>query len=602
MELTKAQEEAKNFINGQALLIACPGSGKTTTVIERAVHMVESGINPESMLTITFTKAAADEMLERFRKRCNAKATFSTIHSFCYKILSQRYGYSPEDILKQSEEWLFIANKFKEQGEAPNKIDGLVKEVMSGISFTKNNGSNAKDYRLDSVRQSDFLRIYERYEEYKHELGKIDFDDMLIIFREKLLSDSELLGELQTRYKHITIDEFQDTNKIQADIFYMIAGEDGNIFVVGDDDQSIYAFRAAKSGIMLDFPKEYPNCKIINLDTNYRSGRAIISAASNLISNNTERFDKEFKAGRDFEGNVVYKKYNAATDEADEVTKQIKGMTEKGVDLKSIAILFRTNMQAVIMVTNLIKKEIPFYATEKIPGIHEDPIFNDIKAYYRLSEGIEKKGDVQRILNKPGRYLKAEPFKNCRFDKDELLVAAGSLKPFAREKIIDMVWDIQALKGRAPKEFMEYLDKVMGYRNWLKESAEYFGKEEAEFLDIFDLLQEEAKNFKTMKEWLEYAGWYEQRIKQATKKENREGVCLSTFHGAKGLEWETVFIIDANEGICPYRKAETAEEIEEERRMFYVAMTRAKDNLQMCYSMDPAKNINVSRFLVESQG
>ena len=323
---------------------------------------------------------------------------------------------------------------------------------------------------------------------------------MLIIFRDKLLSDPELLPELQARYKYITIDEFQDTNKIQADIFYMIAGEDGNIFVVGDDDQSIYAFRAAKSGIMLEFPKEYPGCKVINLDTNYRSGRAIIAAASNLIKNNSQRFEKQFKAGRDYEGNVVYKKYNASTDEADEVSKQILGMKEKGVDLKDMAILFRTNMQAVIMVTNLIKKDIPFYATEKIPGIHEDPIFNDIKAYYRLSEGLERKGDVQRILNKPGRYLKSEPFKKCHFDKDELLLAASSLKPFAREKILDMVWDIQSLKGRKPKEFMSYLDSVMGYRNWLKESAEYFGREESEFLEVLDVLKEEAASFDTMEE------------------------------------------------------------------------------------------------------
>ena len=601
MQLTLAQEEAKNFIDGQALLIACPGSGKTTTVIERAIHMVESGINPESMLTITFTKAAADEMLSRFQNKCNARAKFSTIHSFCYQILSKRYGYKPEDIMKQSEEWMFIADKFREQGEAPNKIEGLVKEVMSGISYTKNNSSQAKEYKVDLVRQSDFLRIFERYEEYKNSLGKIDFDDMLIVFRDKLLSDDTLLKELKGQYKYITIDEFQDTNKIQADIFYMIAGDNGNIFVVGDDDQSIYAFRAAKSGIMLDFPKRYPKCKIINLDTNYRSGKQIISAASRLIGNNTQRFNKDFKAGRDIDGNIVFKKYNSVPEESESIVAQIKEMAERKVDYNSMAILFRTNLQAVMLVTNLVKNKIPFYATEKIPGIHEDPIFNDIKAYYRLAEGIDKKGDLQRILNKPGRYLKSESFKNCSFNKEELFKAASDLKPFAKEKIIDMIWDIQSLKGRSPKEFMSYLNSIMGYRNWLKESAEYFGKEESEFLNVFDVLEDEASSFSTMKEWLEYSTWYEQKIKQAAKKENREGVCLSTFHGAKGLEWETVFIIDANEGICPYKKAETAEEIEEERRMFYVAMTRAKDNLQLCYCMDVAKNINASRFLIECQ-
>ena len=601
MNLSGAQKQAKNFINGQALLIACPGSGKTTTVIERAVHMVESGVDPESMLTITFTKAAADEMLERFKKRCNVKTTFSTIHAFCYKILSRRFGYMPDDILKQSEEWLFIANIFREHGETPSKIEGLTKEVMAGISYIKNSGIKASEYKLSCVEQDDFLRIYEKYEEYKAELGKIDFDDMLIVFKEKLLSDATLLAELKSQYKYITIDEFQDTNNVQADIFYMIAGDDGNIFVVGDDDQSIYSFRAAKTGIMLDFPKRFPRCKVINLDTNYRSGKNIIKAAANLIGNNAERFDKEFKVGRNNEGNVIYKKYETTSDEADGIVRQMIKMNERNADFNDMAVLFRTNMQAVIMVTSLIKNKIPFYATEKIPGIHEDPIFNDIKAYYRLAEGIEKKGDLQRILNKPGRYLKSESFKDCKFDEDELLDAASTLKPFAKEKIEDMVWDIQALSGKCPKAFMAYLGKDMGYRDWLKESATYFGKDEAEFLEVFDVLREEAASFNTMKEWLEYAQWYEQKVKLAAKKENREGVCLSTFHGSKGLEWETVFIVDANEGVCPYKKAITEEEIEEERRMFYVAMTRARDNLQMCYTMDPAKNINVSRFLIECQ-
>lgn len=601
MNLSYAQEQAKNFINGQALLIACPGSGKTTTVIERAVHMVESGIDPESMLTITFTKAAADEMQERFKRRCNVQTTFSTIHSFCYKILSRRFGYMPDDILKQSEEWLFIANIFREHGEAPSKIEGLTKEVMAGISYIKNSGIETSDYNLALVDQDDFLRIYEKYEEYKTELRKIDFDDMLIVFRDKLLSDSTLLAELKTQYKYITIDEFQDTNNIQADIFYMIAGDDGNIFVVGDDDQSIYSFRAAKTGIMLDFPKRFPKCEVINLDTNYRSGKNIIDAAANLIGNNVERFDKEFKAGRRTDGNVIYKKYETASDEADGITRQIMKMKEKNADYNDMAVLFRTNMQAVIMVTSLIKNKIPFYATEKIPGIHEDPIFNDIKSYYRLSEGIERKGDLQRILNKPGRFLKSEAFKYCTLDKEDLFDAASTLKPFAKEKISDMLWNIQTLSGKCPKDFMAYLGNIMGYRDWLKESAAYYGKDESEFLEVFDVLREEAASFNTMKEWLEYAQWYEQKVKLAAKKENREGVCLSTFHGSKGLEWETVFIVDANEGVCPYKKAITEEEVEEERRMFYVAMTRARDNLQMCYTMDPAKNINVSRFLIECQ-
>ncbi len=602
MNYTPAQEEAINFIDGQALLIACPGSGKTTTVIERAVHMVETGVKPESMLTITFTKAAADEMASRFSAKSNAKCEFSTIHAFCYRYLCKYKGFSSDNLLKQSEQWLFIAEKFKELGEAPNKIDALAKEVMSGISFVKNNGSSPRDFTTDKVKEADFLRIFERYEEYKKELGKIDFDDMLVLFRDELIKDKELLSELRQKYKYITIDEFQDTNKIQADIFYMIAGDNGNIFVVGDDDQSIYAFRAAKSGIMLDFPNRYPECLTISLDTNYRSGRKIIEAASNVIKNNVERFNKDFKAGRSIDGNVVYKKYRSVGDEAEEIAIQLQMMNEKGINLDDMAVLFRTNSQVILFITYLFKKNIPFYVTEKVPGIHEDPIFNDIKAYYRLSKGKGKKGDLQRILNKPGRFLKGDVFRDCSFTRESLMSAASRLKPFAKEKITDMLWDVQALGSKKPAEFMEYLGKIMGYREWLKESAIYFGKEPSEFLDVFDILNEEAKSFESMDEWFSYSDWYESRLKKAAKKENKKGICLSTFHGAKGLEWETVFIIDANEGITPYIKAVSAEEIEEERRMFYVAMTRAKDNLQMCYVMNPENNVAISRFLIESQG
>lgn len=600
MELSKEQEEAVNFIDGQAVLISIPGSGKTTVIVKRAVHMVEAGIDPYSMLTITFTKAAADEMQRRFKKYSNANVQFSTIHAFCYRLLCSRYGYTQDSILKQSEQWMFIAERLRNAGTAPNEIEEATKEVMNGIGFVLNREMKPNMFIPEKIDKGLFNEIYRQYEEYKLRIGKIDFDDMVILFRDKLKTDNDFLLYLKNRYKYITIDEFQDTNKIQAEIFYMIAGDDGNIFIVGDDDQSIYGFRAAQSQIMLDFPKKYPNCRQIYNSTNYRSGKDIIKYSSNLIKYNKNRFLKEFHVNRSDDGEVKLTKYDNGAAENKDLIKTIMADHDKGASYDDMAVLFRTNSQAVPITTLLVKKDIPFYMTEHISGIHESPIFGDIKAYYRLANKKEKEGDVQRILNKPSRYLKSELFKDCRFDKKEMLYAARSLKPFAREKIIDMFWDIEHLKGKNPTDFMRALSMGIGYRSWLKDRAAYFGKDVNEYYQIFDALKEEADMFSTMEEWIEYAVSYEKKLREASKAANRKGICLSTFHGSKGLEWKNVYILDANDGFCPYKKAETSEELEEERRMFYVAMTRAKDKLHIMYvnsKLDPSPYLYEAKLL-----
>ena len=599
MKLSEGQKKAINRIDGQTLLIACAGSGKTTTIIQRIKNMVDHGIAPASILNITFTKNAADEMAKRFSEISDVKVTFSTIHAFCYRILCDRYKYSSDSILKKSEAWTYISRYFRKAGIAPNKIDGYINEAMSGITYVKSKQVDAAAYPVDKLSTEQFCEVLELYEKYKESLGKIDFDDMLIIFREKLDSDKTLLPELQDRYKYITIDEFQDTNEIQAQIFYMIAGKNGNIFVVGDDDQSIYRFRGAESQIMLDFPKHFPGCEMITIGTNYRCGEKIVDTAAKLIKHNRNRFDKSLKASRKGVGIVKALKYTSPSGMTGGVTRKIQQLIDGGEDARDIAVLYRTNTQAIPVASSLIRAGIPFYTTERLPSIHEDPIFADIETYYRLSRGMERKGDVQRILNRPTRYLRSENFRDCSFDYKQMIEHTRGLKPFVIDKVRDMFEDVKTLKDRTPEGFMRYVDLGMEYGRFLQKNAEYFGRDYKEDKATFETLREEAENFSSMEDWMKYVERYERNLRESSKEERKSGVCLSTFHGAKGLEWKHVFIIGANEDYCPYKKAVSIDALEEERRMFYVAMTRAKDFLDICYINDMSGKWKCSPYINE---
>lgn len=600
--LSEVQNKAINSIDGQILVVACPGSGKTTTIIQRALNMVNNGIDPNSTINITFTKAAADEMAKRFEKLSGGvKMPFSTIHAFCYRLLCSEYGYKQDDIIKESEKWLYILDHLKGSA-APAQVEDMVKEVMEGISFAKNKELPPEAFHTDKLGKKEFVAIFRGYENYKKKLHKIDFDDMLLVFREKLRTDNKFLTKLKNKYKYITVDEFQDVNQIQADICYMIAGPDGNIFVVGDDDQSIYRFRAAESKIMLDFPKKYPKCTRINLDTNYRSCENIITIADNLIQNNKKRFPKDFKAFRKEEGVIYTLKAESGFDQAKKIASEIKQtVKDESLSYDDVAVLFRTNNLSLPLTAMFIKNDIPFYMAERVTSIHQDPIFGDIKAYYHIASGNERRGDFQRILNKPARYLPAEAFLNANFDEARLLkiASATSIKPFALEKLKDMCWDIKTLRDRKkPAEFLNYLVNIMGYRDGLKRTAEYLNKDVNEYYEVLDELIAEASEFNTMKDWFDYVEKYEIRLKEASKRK-KEGVCLSTFHGSKGLEWKCVFVININEKITPYVKAEDKEDLEEERRMFYVAITRAKDILYLSYISAPCKEGVPSRYFKE---
>lgn len=600
MELNEKQRQMVAAKEGPVLVVACPGSGKTTTMIARAKALVDSGVNPSKLLVITFTKQAATHMQQKYEKTYGKDGiTFGTIHSICYRMLQSVAGYTKKDILLESEKWAFLVGKLHGRVTAA-EMEETISGVMREISFVKNKCIPPEAYEPDTTDKRTFCALYHAYEDFRKAAGKIDFDDMLIVAREIFFNNGMVLEEYRKKYSYIMIDEFQDTNRVQADIFYLLAGENGNILVVGDDDQNVYGFRAADSSIMLDFPKKFPNCKIIYLDTNYRSEPEIIKVASKLIACNKKRFDKEFKGDKKGKGYITTTCFPDVVKQKDSVVGQLKKLHETGVPYEEMAVLYRTNKQNQMYAQRLIKDEIPFYTTEPIHDYHMEFPFQDFMAYYRLSAGNPWKGDLQRILNRPSRYLKGEAFKNCIYNLDQMLICAEKCtnSTSAKEKVFSMVDDIDNLATMNPSQFVGYLYNVMDYKTGAMSFAAYCGKEEAEIEELLTLLKEEAKQFKTMEEWATFAKEYGKKLQE--KRKNKEGICLSTYHSAKGLEWDYVFLIDCNENMTPFKKAESPEEIEEERRLFYVAVTRARKGVRFTWtSSNGPKKMFPSRFLTE---
>lgn len=582
--------------NGQMLCIACPGSGKTTVIIERVRHMLESGISPGNILVITFTKEAALQMQGRFEKKYGKTGVyFGTIHALCFQVLKRARKYNSSNVLSSSETWGFFNSLLYKKVQTDN-FEEFVKNLISEISFVRNSGADPGEYKPEHSKKEVFLQAFNAYMEFKEQNRKIDYDDMLWICRDIFRSNADELRFWRGKYRYIMIDEFQDTNQLQAEIFYLLAGDNGNICVVGDDDQSVYRFRAADTRVFLDFPKQYPQAEKFYLSTNYRSGTDIIKRAGLLIGNNKTRFGKKFLAGRQDAGGIsMYASKPGKEDES--ILGMVASLHQSGVDYNDIAVLYRINAQNQLLAGLFMQHNIPFYCTEPPRDYHQEFIFQDIMAYYRLANSIQKPGDVQRILNRPNRYLKVSTFKHCRYDRQELLDACRKMDTRSGQcmgQIFTMLEDIKRLADKTPEAFVDYLEHRMGYGEFITDYCAWCQKDPESSRALLATLKKEAKQFSSMQEWEGYAQFYARQLEQVRADSRKEGVCLSTLHAAKGLEWDNVIIKDAVEGICPYKKARTPEDYEEERRLFYVGITRAKDRCAIFTSKE-----NPSRYLAE---
>lgn len=588
----KAQEEAVRTHEGQVILISCPGSGKTTTMIRRIHEMICAGIPDHTIVMVTFTEVAAKEMKARYvREFGETNALFATIHSLCLRILME-FTTERLSVIPAEMQFNIVSQAFRDM-KIYKKAEDL-RAALTDISAFKNSDVDMKDFTPTSVDEEIFEYLLGYYESKKSEAGYIDFDDMICMCRDFLRKNQAALQTLRARYRYLMCDEYQDTNAVQKDILYLLAGPNGNLCVVGDDDQSIYGFRGAAPGIMLDFPKDFPNAKSIFMETNYRSEPKIIYYAKNLIGHNAKRFKKDIQASKNGEGYVKLQTCQKRSDELKEITEQIAKLIANGTDPKQIAVLSRTNIQLDGLAAIMEASKIPYKTADSIATDYEHFIFYDLIAYLTLMNGVWDQSAFLRILNRPSRYLKPALFFNVDgFNQSEMKTAALKHKPYDH-KALENVRDLLKLftEHRNESLFMQIrtILNTTGYRSFLYDCAENAGSDPAILYDKLDFLLKESNKYQTVNEWKIAARSYVMAHRDKIRKQTENAVTLSTMHRAKGLEWDHVFILDCCKSLMPGR-ASSVDELEEERRLFYVAMTRAKSHLYLCnYSFREKKS------------
>ncbi len=586
------------------MVLAGPGSGKTFVITHRVCHLIEKqNIRPENILVVTFSKAAAVEMRERFIKlmpdKQGERVTWGTFHSVYFHLLRTAYGYRGDQVITDAERYDVIRELMKKNQMESEDIAGLGTEILSEIAIVKQERMDILHYYAHSCPADLFRQIFVDYEKSISERKKIDFEDMLVMTYELLSQREDIRRACEKRYQYILVDEFQDINRMQYEIIQLIAGERANLTIVGDDDQSIYRFRGAKPEIMLGFAKDYPKVKKVLLDINFRSTTQIIEAAGKLIAHNKERFEKQITAARGNGRPVDVIRFKNVYQEVKSIIDDITDYVKAGHSLDDIAILYRTNLQPRLMTEMLIQYNIPFVMKDNIPNLYDHWIARDIKSYLRLSIGMAKRGDLLRICNRPNRYIKREALQ---FSDGQIrdLFKYYEDKPYMIERIAQLKTNLRAIQNMRPGMAVRFIRKGIGYDEFLEEYAQYHGIEEDELFDILGELEQSADRSETILDWFSHMEEYKEKLAQTKKQEEKIGVRLMTFHSSKGLEYKIVYMIDCNQGITPHRKAKAIEDMEEERRMFYVAMTRAKDRLYV-YSADSSfhKKAELSDFVKE---
>ena len=655
MDFNQAQMMALEHRDGPMMVLAGPGSGKTTVITHRIKRLLEAGVDPSGILVITVTKAAATEMKERFlrlareedekrkqaeqgakcaqrtggsrtgaekpffgtadpgswrREACGtsleaagSRVSFGTFHSVFYHILKWAYRFPAGNVISGEEKRQYF-KKFLDESEMEVEDEAeFISSIINEISYVKGERLDLKYYYSQNCPEEWFKKLYDGYDEMLKTTGKIDFDDMLVMCHELFTERKDILAAWQKKFKYILVDEFQDINLLQYQVVRMLALPENNLFIVGDDDQSIYRFRGAKPEIMLGFEKDFPGTKRVLLGTNYRSTKEIVETSLRLIEHNKVRFEKKLEPFRGSGRPVDFRVFDNPGHEMDTVAQSIRAYHDAGYQWSEIAVLFRTGANSGLMAERLMGYNIPFKLRDVIPNLYSHWIAKDLFAYMEIAAGSRKRSDFYRIMNRPNRYFSRDAF-------DTPIVSFDRLKSFYQdrdwmeERICDLEADLRAMAPLKPVAAVNYIRKAIGYDDYLRSYAEFRRMKPEELFETADKLAESAAEFATFVEWKEHAARYEEELKkqnQEEREETKDRVTLSTMHSAKGLEYPVVFVVDVNEGIVPHHKAGLPADIEEERRLFYVALTRAKDRLHVAAVRERYhRKTDVSRFIGEA--
>lgn len=607
MAFSKAQTQAIMHKDGPMMVLAGPGSGKTTVITHRVQYLTkEYGIDPGDILVITFTRAAAEEMRERYEALTGggSRVTFGTFHSIFFRILKLAYRYTADNIVREEQQMQFVRELAQAGGLEPEDENEFAASILSEISSVKGERIALEHYYSKNCPDTVFRQLYAGYEEKMRRVGLIDFDDMMVLCLELFTERKDILSAWQRRYRYILIDEFQDINRLQYEIVRMLAKPEDNLFIVGDDDQSIYRFRGAKPEIMLGFERDYPGAGRILLDVNYRSTEEIVAPALRLIGENQKRFSKAIHTTGRHGKNVITKLWQDPGEENLAIAREIQLYLQSGVRPGDIAVLYRTNAGPRFLMEKLMEYNLPFRTRDTVPNLYEHWISRNILTYIRIAMGSRVREDILQVINRPKRYISrdAMPDETVSFEKMKAFYAE---KDWIAERIESLEGDLRAIARMSPLAAVNYIRQGMGYDEYLIEYAAFRRMRPEELLETADELKESAAGFKTFDEWFAHIEAYkEELLRQAAQRRTEtDAITLATMHSAKGLEFPIVYILDANEGITPHSRAMLDEDMEEERRLFYVAMTRAKTRLHV-YAVRERyhKKAEVSRFVWEYLG
>ena len=585
---SRSQREAITHTRGPCLVIAGPGSGKTFVLVEHIVFLIESlHIPPSKILVLTFSRAAAGQMRDRFLRRIRAASTsvtFGTLHSVFYHILRETSG-RPWPVMEEAQRRRFAAmltvNLWPEKALRPSPD-----QLLSDISRYKSCGG--RDF-APSAAVGDprlFARALASYGAFLKESSCIDMDDMITECRLLLQRDRKARACWMSRFPFLLVDEYQDINRDQYALLRLLAGDRANLFAVGDDDQSIYGFRGSDPRIMTGFERDFPGCRRVFLETNYRCGRPIVRKAALVIGENRDRIPKKIRAASPAGDPVVLRGWADEREEFSRLADELQALDRRELD--GTAVIFRSHAGEALLAGILDRRQIPFRCqTGSVDHLRLE-ILRDLLACYRCAAGLAAgqadRADFFRIMNRPDRGLDREQFGTGRIDSRQLVRMARG-RDRAAAGLADLLDLLRFLASAAPAASMDRLCRDGGYGEAVTEGcsagaavraaavlAEMAGKAAAcaGMEDWIRLLEEECRQAEQPRQVQEQPG-------------AGAGVRLMTMHGAKGLEFDRVYLPELNEDVIPGRRAVTRQQVEEERRLLYVGMTRARKHLELWY-------------------
>lgn len=591
---------------GPMLVLAGPGSGKTTVIIQRIRRLTEKmGVSPYRILVITFTKAAAEQMKTRYAAlQGKTGVMFGTFHSIFFRILRQACGYSLEQVLSEDERRNTMQKLVTEARISVQDQEEYIQQFFSQYSLMKNQLQDVSDFMPEGLPKDEFVALTKKFDGWKRRNEKIDFDDMLTECYEVLSQDEKTRKMWQDRFDYILVDEFQDVNRAQYACLQMLAAPKNNLFVVGDDDQSIYGFRGASPSFMLDFPKDFPGTEKVFLDVNYRCSGRIIRLASQVIGTNMSRYEKNIKGDRDLGERINVFVAKDSGEEAELTAQKIARLLEEGMPIEEIAVIFRTNIQGGAFARALFRRGIPYHLRDGGFHLYDHWIARDLAAYLFLAENRDSDASLLRIVNKPKRYISKDLLAEAEqmpYGLLRSLHVCPSLQKWQAEHLESLEEDLRQIQKRKPYEALRYVRKVVGYDEYLSDYAAYRKASLSNMIETADEITETAKGTESGTEFVRKMEELSHQMKEQSKqKGNTHGVTLTTFHGAKGLEFGAVFLPSLAEGIIPYEKGRKGSALEEERRLFYVGLTRTKDRLFLSFTENRyEKPLKPSRFLME---